>query len=64
MAPMVFFFDGIPSLCIELLFLLLATRVLVKYVREMREHVQTVEFGHGRSDSLAILWDHVLHFSW
>ncbi|KAG1763854.1 hypothetical protein EDD22DRAFT_482752 [Suillus occidentalis] len=63
MAPMVFFFDGILNLCIELLFLVLAARVLVKHTRMMREHAQIVEFGHGRSDSLAILWDHVLHFS-
>lgn len=63
MAPVVFFFDGIPSLCIELLFLVLAARVLVKHAREMREHAQSVEFGHGRSDSLAILRDHVRHFS-
>ncbi|KAG1779661.1 hypothetical protein EV702DRAFT_1085768 [Suillus placidus] len=61
--PMVPFLDGIPSLCIEFLFLLLATRVLVGYVREMRITRLDCAFGDGHGDSFAILRDHVLHFS-
>lgn len=63
MALIVPFLDGIPSLCIELLFLLLATRVLVEYVREMQRVRSDGGFGDGHSDSLAILRDHVLYFS-
>ncbi|KAG2342001.1 hypothetical protein BDR05DRAFT_949272 [Suillus weaverae] len=63
MTPMVPFLDGIPSLCIEFLFLLLATRVLVRYVREMRRTRLNCAFGDGYGDNFAILRDHVLHFS-
>jgi hypothetical protein len=63
MATMVPFLDGIPSLCIELLFLFLATRVLVEHTREMRRAYSGHGFGDGHGDSLAILRDHVLHFS-
>ncbi|KAG2069491.1 hypothetical protein BDR04DRAFT_1101620 [Suillus decipiens] len=59
MALIVPFLDGIPSLCIELLFLLLAARVLVEIQRVRSDG----GFGDGHSDSLAILRDHVLHFS-
>lgn len=62
-ASMVPFLDGIPSLCIELLFLLLAARVLVEHSREMRKAHLGCGFGDGHGDSLAILRDHVLHFS-
>ncbi|KAG2153583.1 uncharacterized protein EDB93DRAFT_225392 [Suillus bovinus] len=64
MPPKVPFLDGIPSLCIELLFLLLVVRALVEYVREMQRTHSDYGFGDGHSDSLAILRDHVLHFSY
>ncbi|KAG2107061.1 uncharacterized protein F5147DRAFT_699442 [Suillus discolor] len=63
MASMVPFFEGIPSLCIELLFLLLTVRVLVEYVREMQRTRSDDRFGDGHGDIIAILRDHVLHFS-
>ncbi|KAG1886274.1 hypothetical protein F4604DRAFT_1725534 [Suillus subluteus] len=62
-APMVPFLDGIPSLCIELLFLFLAARVLVEHSREMQRARLGCRFGDGHGDSLAILRDHALHFS-
>lgn len=62
-SPMVPFLDGIPSLCIELLFLVLAARVLVEHSREMQRVRSSYRFGDGHGDSLAILRDHVLHFS-
>ncbi|KAG1879555.1 hypothetical protein C8R48DRAFT_234813 [Suillus tomentosus] len=55
--------EGIPSLCIELLFLLLTGRVLVEYVREMQRTRSDDGFGDGHGDIIAILRDHVLHFS-
>ncbi|KAG1747639.1 hypothetical protein EDB19DRAFT_1685926 [Suillus lakei] len=62
-APVMPFLDGIPSICIELLLLLLAARVLVERVREMQRTQPDCGFGDGDGDSLAILRDHVLHFS-
>ncbi|KAG2141014.1 hypothetical protein DEU56DRAFT_979887 [Suillus clintonianus] len=63
MAPVVPFLDGIPSIRIELLFLLLAARVLVEHTREMQGIRPDRIFGDGVGDSLAIMRDHVLHFS-
>ncbi|KAG0706603.1 hypothetical protein DFH29DRAFT_900386 [Suillus ampliporus] len=62
MALVVPFLDGIPSICIELLFLLLAARVLVRHRLEMRRTRQDYGFGGGGSDTLDILRDHVQHF--
>ena len=55
------YFDGIPSISIELIFFLLAARVFVKHVLEMQVALPHWEFD----DCLSILFkDHVLHFLW
>ncbi|KAG1730710.1 uncharacterized protein EDB91DRAFT_1349596 [Suillus paluster] len=56
------FLDGIPSICIELLFLLLAARVLVRHILEMQSLRQNRGFGNGDDDCIAIIRDHVQHF--
>ena len=60
MAIIVPYLDGIPSICIELLFFLLATRVFVKHLLEMKRACP----DWGFDDCLSILFrDHLLHFT-
>ncbi|KAG1902598.1 uncharacterized protein F5891DRAFT_1022370 [Suillus fuscotomentosus] len=51
------------GVCTTFLFLLLTGRVLVEYVREMQRTRSDDGFGDGHGDIIAILRDHVLHFS-
>jgi len=51
------FLDGIPSICIELLFFFLAANVFVRHVLEKRARPDWVI-----GDCLAIIGEHVLHF--
>ncbi|KAJ8594584.1 hypothetical protein M405DRAFT_808785 [Rhizopogon salebrosus TDB-379] len=59
LSPVVPFLNSIPSLCIELLFFLLAARVFYKHVLEMQRALPDWRFD----DCLSILFrDHLLHF--
>ncbi|KAJ8594594.1 hypothetical protein M405DRAFT_808799 [Rhizopogon salebrosus TDB-379] len=58
-AVVVPYLDGIPSICIELLFFVLAARVFYKHVLEMQRTLP----DWGLDDCLSILFrDHLLHF--
>lgn len=60
-AMVVPYLDSIPSVCVELIFFLLAARVFVKHVLEMQMALPR----WGFDDCLSILFkDHVLHFLW